>query len=291
MLKRKLKPSKVIIYLLLIIITIITLFPIVLMVTNSFMDRNQVVAAYSQAINKHETAKYASFKFIPDSFTFMQYYYALLRKPTFLVMLWNSIKLTVPITIGQVVISTLGAYGFAKIKFPYRDQLFFLLIVLMLMPYQVTLVPNYIVLRKINLLGSNLSVILPGIFSAFGVFLLKQFIMTIPDEQIEAAKIDGAGHLKIFINMILPQCKGGIASLAILIFIDSWNMVEQPLIFLKNQNMYPLSIYLSSINIQEIGIAFACGIIFMIPTILIFLHGEESLLRGIEISNKAKENV
>jgi multiple sugar transport system permease protein len=234
----------------------------------------------SEEINQH----YINFKLIPEQVSFMQYYNVLLRKPKFLVMFWNSVAVTLPIMIGQIIVATMAAYAFSKLKFPGSDLIFFLYIIVMMMPFQVTLVPNYIMLRNMNLLGTFWAVILPGTFSTFGVFLLRQFMVYIPDDYCEAAKIDGAGYIKSFFNVILPQCKGALASLAILVFIDNWNMVEQPLIFLKDETMHPLSIFLARINSQEVGIAFACGIIYMIPALLVFLYGEKYFIEGIEIS-------
>ena len=143
---------------------------------------------------------------------------------------------------------------------------------------------QYITLKKLGLLGSYLAVILPGIFNTFGVFLLRQFMIRIPDEYGEAAKIDGAGHFRIFASVVLPQCKGALASLAILAFIDNWNMVEQPLIFLKNMDMHPLSVFLRDINYSELGLAFACGVLYMIPPLIIFFYGENHLVQGIQLS-------
>lgn len=194
---------------------------------------------------------------------------------------WNSIILTLPTVIGQILISVLGAYAFAKIKFPFNKPIFFMFILLMLMPYQVTLVPIYIILKKMNLVGSYTSVILPGMFSTFGVFLLTQFIRSIPDEQCQSAKVDGANHIQILFKIILPQSKGAVASLAILSFLDNWNMIEQPLILLENPKQ-PMSIFLSQINQTELRVAFAAGVLFMIPSILIFLKGEKQLLEGIQ---------
>jgi multiple sugar transport system permease protein len=283
--------KRLLMYTLLAIISVILLFPVLFMAVSSFMDENEVISTYN--ISHHKTEidsegaydkEYAGITFIPERATLMQYYHSLLRRPTFLVMFWNSVILTVPILLGQILISALGGYAFAKLRFPFREQLFFLFILVMLMPYQVTLVPNYIVLNKMNLIGSYLAIILPGIFSSFGVFLLRQFIKGIPDEYSESARVDGAGHLNIFFRIIAPQCKGGIASLAILSFIDNWNMVEQPLIFLKDSYQYPMSIFLSYINESDLGIAFACGTLYMLPALLIFLYGEDYLIKGIQLS-------
>ena len=258
-------------YLILGIAAFIVIAPIIYIVSSSFMGVSEVEKIIGN--NKCD--------FIPESFTLIQYYELLLRKPQFLLKFMNSIILTVPIILGQVLISVFGAYAFAKIQFRHKNKIFFLFILLMVMPYQVTLVPVYIILKKINLIGSYFSVILPNIFSTFGVFLLTQFIKSIPDEQCLAAKIDGASHIKILFQIILPQCKGAIVSLVILCFIDNWNMIEQPLILLS-EDKQPMSIFLSHINEASVGVAFAAGVLFIIPSILIFIKGEKALLQGIQ---------
>ncbi|URZ17651.1 carbohydrate ABC transporter permease [Clostridium felsineum] len=258
-------------YVVLSIFAIGAIFPVIYMVSNSLMGESEVTSALQ------------NFKFhiIPDGFTLIQYYNSLLKQPDFLLKFWNSVILTVPTVIGQIVVSIFGAYSFAKIKFKYKTQIFFMFIILMIMPYQVTLVPIYIIMKKLNLVGSYASVILPGIFSTFGVFLMTQFMKSIPDEQCQAAKIDGANDIQILFKIVLPQCKGALVSLMILSFIDNWNMIEQPLILLQDKKQ-PLSTFLSQINTGELGIAFACGVIFMIPSILMFLKGEDELLKGIQ---------
>lgn len=279
---------KGVIYILLTAASAALLFPMVYMVCNSFMESREVMKAY--ALLSQGSQPYAisagnlSIRLIPERVSLMQYYLALFRKPTFLVMFWNSAIMTVPIVTGQILVSAMGAYAFAKLRFRFRDQIFFLYIIVMMMPFQVTLVPQYITLKKLGLLGSYLAVILPGIFNTFGVFLLRQFMIRIPDEYGEAAKIDGAGHFRIFASVVLPQCKGALASLAILVFVDNWNMVEQPLIFLDNEQMHPLSIFLSRINTSEMGVAFACGILYLVPALLVFLYGENYLIEGIQRS-------
>ena len=151
----------------------------------------------------------------------------------------------------------------------------------MLMPYQVTLVPNYIVADKLGLLDTRWSIILPGIFSTFSVYLLTKYMRRIPASVIEAAQLDGANEWKIFTRIAIPLCKGPIMSVAILVFIDYWNMVEQPLIMLSNSYYHPLSVFLSQINSGEIGLAFSVATIYMVPPILLFLYGEEYLIDGI----------
>lgn len=276
--------KKLLVYPILLLAAILLLFPIITMLCNAMMESKEVAEAYAFLSGEARVEGSIGLKLIPDKVTLIQYYNVLFRKPTFLLMFWNSVIITVPIVMGQIVVSAMGAYAFAKLKFPLREPLFFIYIIVMLMPFQVTLVPNFIMLRQLKILGSFSAIILPGIFSTFGVFLLRQFMVQIPDEYCEAAKIDGAGYFYTFLNIILPQCKGAIASLAILIFIDYWNIVEQPLIFLDDASMYPLSVFLSQINISELGVAFACGVLFMLPALLVFLYGENYLVEGIQHS-------
>jgi multiple sugar transport system permease protein len=271
------------------VMSFLMVFPVFYMFTNSLMDGREIMAHYGVLITGNvkspgSTIRYVIFRLIPDMVSLLQYYQVLLRKSGYLMMFWNSIILTVPIVTGQMVVASMAAFAFSKLRFPFREQIFFIYIIVMLMPFQVTLVPNYIILKKLNLLETYSAIILPGMFSTFGVFLLRQFMRSIPGEYCDAGKVDGVGHFRMFINIILPQCKGALASLAILVFIDNWNMVEQPLVFLKDKTMYPMSVFLNEINMGDMGIAFACGMIFMLPALLLFLYGESYFVEGIQMS-------
>lgn len=287
--KRRLK--KVVLSVVLLAMAAVFLFPLILTVTNSFMSEQEIENSYSMVTSSNPgrqksilSGKYANVKLIPDIVTLSQYYTALIKRTPFLIKFWNSLIIVIPIILGQMLVSLMAAYAFAKLEFIFRDKLFFTYIIIMMMPFQVTLVPNYIMADKLGLVGSYSSIILPGIFGTFGVFLMRQFMMYIPDAYVESAKVDGAGQLRIFFSIILPMSKTGLAALAILVFIDNWNMVEQPLIFLQDVNMHPLSTYLSSINSGEMGIAFAASAIYMLPMLLIFLYGENYLVEGIQLS-------
>jgi multiple sugar transport system permease protein len=217
-----------------------------------------------------------------------QYYTVLFNSPEYLLKFWNSVFLTVPVVIGQVALAALAAYGFSRYRGKVREAIFFGYIILMLMPYQVTLVPNYLVARWLNLLDTRWSIILPGIFAPFSVFLLTKNMRRIPKSYIEAAELDGAGEWQVFTRVCLPMCKGALVSVCMLVFIDYWNMVEQPLIMFSDQEMYPLSVFLSEINSGEVGVAFAVAVIYMVPTLLMFLWGEEYLEEGITYSGGIK---
>lgn len=259
-------------YFLLLVITVVFLFPVIYMLACSFMSSTEV-----QKMLSFTDRQYKTVNMIPQMFSFEQYYQVFFRRAEYLLKFWNAVIITFPTVAGELVVSSLAAFAFAKLKFPLKDKLFFIYIVLLILPLQVTLVPNYIVLDNLKLLNNFLSIILPGTFSAFGICLLRQSIKYIPDASIEAALIDGASHFKIFTRIILPQIKGGLITLTLLCFIDNWNVVEQPLIYFKDKGMYPLSITLAEIGDSDYGIVFACGVMFMIPALLIYLYGQKDI--------------
>ena len=270
------------------------LLPIVLTITNSFMSATELSANYGPVFATTSTggkvyiSEKVNLKFIPDMVSFSQYITVLFKSPDYLLKFWNSVMLTLPITIFQLLTAILAAYGFARYPGKIKSIIFFVYIILMMMPYQVTLVPNYLVADELGLLDSRWSVILPGIFSPFSVFFLTKVMKRIPKAYIEAAKLDGAGELQIMLKICLPLCKGALVSVGMLVFIDYWNMVEQPLILMKNTDLHPLSVFLSQINTGDIGLAFAVGTVYMIPTVLMFLYGEDYLVQGITYSGGIK---
>lgn len=263
------------------------LAPIILTISNSFMASSEISANYGSIFATTDTggkvfiSEKVNLKFIPDMVSASQYITVLLKSPEYLLKFWNSVILVGPIVVFQLMVACLASYGFARYRGRLREVIFFSYIILMLMPYQVTLVPNYLVSSWLGLLDSYWAIWLPGIVSPFAVFLLTKFMRRIPTSVIEAAEIDGAGEWQIFTKVCFPLCKGALASAAILVFIDYWNMVEQPLILLSDGEKHPLSVFLSKINAGEIGLAFAVATIYMIPTLLVFLYGEEYLVDGI----------
>ncbi len=274
---------------------IIFLLPTVLTFTNSLMAESEITANYGavfEGVSGTTGSSYVSekvnLKFIPDKVTMNQYISAFVKTPDYLLKFWNSIILVVPIVLLQVGIASLAAYSFTRYRGKMKSFLFFFYVILMLMPYQVTLVPNYLVSDWIGILNTNWSIWLPGAFAPFSVFLLTKFMRRIPVSLIEAARLDGASEWQIFSRVCIPQCRSALYSIAILVFIDYWNMVEQPLILLQDETKQPLSVMLSQINSQEIGLAFAIATLYMVPSLLLFLHGEEALVEGITHSGSVK---
>ena len=271
------------------------LMPTVLTISNSFMTQSEISSNYGKVFanvsgsdGKAYIAESVNLKFIPDKVTFNQYISVLIRSPDYLLKFWNSVILVVPIVLLQLVIASVTAYGFTRWRGKVRSFLFFFYVILMLMPYQVTLVPNYLVSDWIGILNTRWSIILPGTFAPFSVFLLTKSMRRIPASLIEAAKLDGSSEWQIFKDICLPQCRSALYSIAILVFIDYWNMVEQPIILLPNADLQPLSVYLSTINTSEVGLAFAIATIYMVPSLLLFLHGEDYLVEGIAHQGSVK---
>lgn len=266
---------------------IMFLTPIVLTITNSFMSETEINANYGAVFAKTEKggkvfiSEQVNLQFIPDMVSFSQYLTVLFKSPEYLIKFWNSVILVGPILIFQLLVALFAAYGFTRAKGKLKEIVFFSYIILMLMPYQVTLVPNYLVSTWLHLIDTKWAIWLPGVASPFAVYLLTKFMRRIPTSYIEAAQIDGAGEWQIFSKICVPLCKSCLYSVAILVFIDYWNMVEQPLILLSDTEMHPLSVFLSEINAGETGLAFAVATIYMIPGLLVFLYGEDYLVEGI----------
>ena len=289
--KKKRYFSRGVIFFLCLLFSVMFLLPTVLTITNSFMSEAEIKANYGMIFSTTQggyVSKTVNLKFIPDQVTLSQYVTGLIKSPEYLLKLWNSILLVVPIVILQVAVASVAAYSFTRWRGKLRSGIFFFYVILMLMPYQVTLVPNYLVSSWLGILNTRWSIILPGMFAPFSVFLLTKFMRRIPYALIESAKIDGAGEWQIFTRICLPQCRSALYSIAILVFIDYWNMVEQPLVLLKDADSQPLSVFLSNINNGEIGLAFAMATVYMVPCLLLFLHGEEYLVEGIANSGSVK---
>lgn len=259
----------------------LVLAPVLYTLGNSFMSTAEIARYYGRV--SQEGAR-TMLHFLPDRASLDGYYQILLRRPDYLVKFWNSLFYSAVIVGGQVVISCLAGYAFARFPFPGKNVFFFIIILLMMMPYQVTLVSHYIVLDRLRLLGGWAAVILPTVFSPFGVFLMRQAAVSIPAEILESAKLDGAGTLRTLVRIVLPLCKSGVCSLVILSFIDVWNMVEQPLVFLSERGQYPMSIFLSQMNSAAPELGFACGVLAMLPVVLLFLFFEQELTAGIAAS-------
>lgn len=277
--------SKKALRLLLVFLALIYISPLLVTITNSLMSQEEVRSHYSTVGTLlHPGEKFVEMHFIPDRFSPAQYLELLLESPVYLNMFWNSVKLALPIVAGNLLVSSMAAYAFTVLRFRGKELLFFLYILVMLLPLQVTLMPNYLMADWLNIKDSYLAIILPGIFNPFGTFLLRQSMKLVPQAYLESAQIDGAGHLRIYASIVLPMVKSGLAATAMLTLMEYWNLIDQAVVFIQDNEKQPLSLFLASINTQQIGVSFAGAVVYAFPVLLILFWGQDSLRDGIQLS-------
>ncbi len=199
----------------------------------------------------------------------------------------NSVKVSVISTVGAVFLSSLAAYGFARTEFKGRDVLFLVYLSMMMIPPQVIFVPKFIMFNWLHIYNTHWALILPGMFSIFGVFMLRQFFMSIPKEITESAFLDGAGHFRIFFRLILPLAKPALATFAIIDFSWHWNDYENALVFLTSPRLYTIPLGLQNFilenNVDYNGMM-AASAAAIVPMIVIFLIGQRYIIQGISSS-------
>lgn len=253
--------------------------PVVLLLGGSIMSRYELRECLLPMLADRE--ELIHWIFFPRYPTFQHYGRVLFQTPQFFVVFWNSMKIVFFILAGQFLAAVPAAWAFAVYRFPFRKILFTLYIVLMLMPFQVTMLSSYLVLDNYHLLNTHGAVILPAVFSTFPVFLIYRGFRNLPKGLIEAARIDGAGEWTIFRKLGLPLSSGGILSAAVLGFLEYWNLIEQPMAFLDDMSLWPLSLYLPEIDLEQAGYSFVASMIALIPAVFVFLAGREYLEQGI----------
>lgn len=241
----------------------------------------------STSFGTAETAFSLPPRWIPNFFNTRSYRQLLEAVPFFRYM-WNSFKVASFITLGQLATCSTAAYAFARIHFRGRDFIFFLLLSSMMIPIQVTVIPLFILMRLIGLYNTHASLVLPVVISAFGVFLLRQFFLTIPAELEEAARIDGASHLVIYLKVILPLSGPALSTLAVLCFLYFWNELFRPLIFLSSMEKYTIPLGLVMLRGQyDVGSptrSMAAVTLAIIPAVIIFILAQRYLVEGITMT-------
>ena len=261
-------------------------YPVIYLISGSFMGNGELGEGLSPILKNG--GGFVAWHVIPLFPTLKNFVELLLDSPEFFVMFWNSVKITAGVLAGQLILGAPAAWGFAKYRFPGRKLLFGLYVLLMILPFQVMMLSQYLVLDELHLLNTHLGIILPAVFSTFPVFIMVRFFDGVPDQILESAKIDGAGAFQIFWSIGLPLGAGGIISALVLRFLEYWNLVEQPLTFLKDPALWPLSLYLPNIDLNDAGIAFTSSVVTLIPAVLVFFCGQEYLEQGI-VASAVKE--
>lgn len=255
------------------------ILPILILLSGSLMDTVELKGYVTTVFT--DGNEWISWKFLPDFPSFENYGKLLFETPQFFVLFWNSMKLVLCILAGQLIFAVPAAWGFAVYQVKGGRALFALYVVLMLLPFQVMMLSNYLVLNRLSLLNSHLAIILPAVFSTFPVFLSYGGFRGIPPQVFEAARIDGAGEVVIFLRLGLPLGKSGLLSAMVLGFLEYWNLMEQPMAFLEEKVLWPLSLYLPEITWGSAGYAFCASVITLIPAVFVFVLGQDYLEQGI----------
>jgi len=226
------------------------------------------------------------FRWIPREPRWKNYLLIWKRVP-FLTFILNTVKLTTIITALQIFTSSLAAYAFAKLRFKGRDLIFTCYIATIAIPWQVYMVPQFIIMRKLGLGDSHLALILLQTFTAFGVFLMRQFFVTIPGELSEAARIDGLGEYGIFFRIILPNAKPALATLTIYSLVLVWNDFMGPLIYLSSEKLKTIQLGLRMFIAQysaEYSLIMAASLVSLVPIILLFVFLQRFFVEGVATS-------
>ncbi len=265
-------------YVILILGAISMLLPFIYMLCLSFMTDKQIFAG--------------NISFLPTPFTVDNYKYVLTSSDIFRYF-FNSMFVAIATTIGQVIISAMAGYAFARFKFKYKEFLFVLILVSMMIPPQVNIVPLFFIMKQFHWIDTYQALIVPGLFGGFGVFLMRQWFKSMPEDMESSAKIDGCGSFEVFYKIALPLAVPALATLAIFTFITTWNSFMWPLIVTNSDAMRTLPLALANFKgsfreVTDWGALTAYSVICSIPVIAVFLAGRKYFINDI-LSGGIKE--
>ena len=268
----------------LVVFAVLEVSPLLFLLAGAFMGDSEIMSLIAPVLGKEEG--YAFWRLIPRYPTGKNLVQLLLDSPEFFQMFWNSVKITGGILAGQLIFGMPAAWGMARYSFRAKKALYMLYIIMMMMPFQVTMLSQYLVLDKLHLLDTSAAVILPGMFSTFSVFIMYRFFCGIPESVLEAARIDGAGEWRIFLRIGMPLGVSGIISALVLSFLECWSMIEQSMTFLEIKSLWPLSLFMPEINSSNAGFSLCSSLMALLPAIFVFMAGQDYLEQGIAYSAK-----
>ena len=269
---------------LLVILALVILLPVIVTVLYSFFSPEEIRAFMDTRGSFSDTA-WMDARLSPRMFSLSQYWKILIVDTSVLRMFAMSVFYTVMILLGQAVFVPMLAYALSRFRFKGRNVIFMAILLLMLLPSQVTMVPNVLTLRRMGLMNTVWAVILPLWFAPFYVFLLRQFMASLPNELFEAAQVDGAGTIRCYFHVALPVCRPAIGAALALSFADCWNLVEQPMTYLSQRTeLQPLSVMFNQLVSESTGVEFAGAVIYMLPALFVYLYFLEDILSGIQLT-------
>lgn len=267
----KLKLSKTMLYILLIIFAVITIFPFFWTLYVSLLKDPNVIELFPSSLNNYGLQ---NFKYLFSKMQIKEWYF-------------NSIVVAVSTTFANLLFNTMAGYALARINFPGRNFIFMVIIGVMLIPFQITMIPVYILLAKMNLINTHIGLIIPFMFNSFGIFLMRQFFITVPIELEEAAAIDGLSRYSIFFRIMVPLAKNPLLIQFIIIFMWNWNSFIWPSILVNQKNMYTLPVGINTIKSQFFSmptIVMAGVVVLIVPMIIIYIIFQRFIIRGIASS-------
>lgn len=265
------------------VLCILILIPVVFTLLYSFFPRSEI-EQYWKLRDNYDTSAFMPILFSPRMVSLRQYYTLLVEDQTYLYLFVNSALYSALILIGQALFVPPMAYALSRFQFRGRNALYFLVLVLMVLPFQVTMAPNVIALRFMGLLGTIWAVILPNWFMPFYIFLIRQFMVSVPGELYEAGMIDGAGPWRLYWSVTLPICKPVLSAAAVLSFADQWNMVEQPLAYFKDMSKMPISVMFSQPSEEMASIVFAGAALCILPMLFIYFYFQNDIISGLQLT-------
>ena len=269
---------------LLVLLALIILLPVIVTVLYSFFSPEEI-RAFMDTRGSFSDAAWMDARLSPRMFSLSQYWKILIVDTSVLRMFAMSVFYTVMILLGQAVFVPMLAYALSRFQFKGRNVIFMAILLLMLLPYQVTMVPNVLTLKRMGLMNTVWAVILPLWFAPFYVFLLRQFMASLPNELFEAAQVDGAGTIRCYFHVALPVCRPAIGAALALSFADCWNLVEQPMTYLSQRTeLQPLSVMFNQLVSESTGVEFAGAVIYMLPALFVYLYFLEDILSGIQLT-------
>ena len=270
-------------FVLLTILSAVILIPIVFTFLYSFFPQSEITA-YLKGRGSYDTTKWLDVLYSPAMFSLRQYYKIFIEEPSYLKLFCNSMMYTGAILVGQALIVPLTAYCLSRFQFHGRDLLFFCILVLMILPFQVTMAPSVTVLRWLGIMETPWAVILPMCFSPFYIFLLRQFMVGIPNELLEAGAIDGAGNFRIFRQIVFPMAKNSTVTVIIYNFVSIWNEFTYANTFMTKDEMKTLPIglnaFVGEMGRRDWGATFSAIVIAILPTIIVYFFLNKQVMEG-----------
>ena len=269
---KKIKIGTILKYIFLIIGAFIMLVPFIWMLSTSFKDLKEVFVFPPELFG--ERLKWENYINISQRFDFLAYFL-------------NSIKVAAWVVVFQVATSASAGFVFAKLNFRGRDKIFMLYLATMMIPFHVTVITNFLQMSMYGFVNTLWSLMLPASISAFGTFLMRQFFMTVPEELIDAAKIDGCNPFTTFVKIALPLAKSSLATLSIFSFMNTWNDYFTPLVYMNDMSKYTLPLGLASMKglySTDWPVLMAASVLAILPVLIAFLFAQEAFVKGITMS-------